>query len=1501
MGVHGLWDLLAPVGRRVSVETLAGKRLAIDASIWMIQFMKAMRDEKGEMVRNAHLLGFFRRICKLLFLRTKPVFVFDGGTPALKRRTVIARRRQRENAQTKIRKTAEKLFLNQIKAMRLSNLAENLKEQRGLSNLKGKEVMLDQSDGIEKNDSVKNQQILDEMLAASIMAEECGGFGGTTSTPAAPCGNASASTGAFVEEDEDDDHDEDEEMIMPITDGNVDPSVLASLPPSMQLDLLVQMRERLMAENRQKYQKVKKAPQKFSELQIEAYLKTVAFRREIDEVQKAAAGKGVGGVQTSRIASEANREFIFSSSFSGDKQVLASSGADKFSKKQQLEKKESSSDIANVIADVVAASGSQADVEGGPAAAAEVETYLDDRGRTRIHRRRAMGIRMTRDLQRNIELIKESEHELTIANSKRIEKTELGSAVGPSGGSVCDDGIINDIGDLSCNKYSSQNSPLEAETHKDLLKTESCIKVSFDDDGKPMSMDDDDDAIFTRLAAGSPLPMGSGDTSASDFEWEDGTSVKQSNSSSDRNKVETISSHAEDANKYESDVEWEEGSNIADGILEAQTNYMEDRKENEIRVEWQAPGAKNFREQQISADITKPVSKGSAEEEFALQEAIRMSLSDITVETKSTVSADFGKLSESNMLHSGSHCPRLTSKEGNVFIEIEQPQSFETESDQSVVLAVRDSHAPRTSDKQSVSAVDDVPKPILTTFEDDRNLHSQQLNTNIENAEIGNLGNFGSSVPAVTTSGDLSCSLPAPLSDDITNEKFNTLTDDIPVRHGAPTAGLQTSHANIQSNVAEDDVGFVSVLERGDDVQATASHSENISNELLEACLEDELLVLGKEYKDLENEQRKHERNAESVNSEMFVECQELLQMFGLPYIIAPMEAEAQCAFLELAKLVDGVVTDDSDVFLFGAQSVYKNIFDDRKYVETYLLKDIESELGLNTEKLIRMALLLGSDYTEGVSGIGIVNAIEVVNAFPGGDGLLKFREWVESPDPTILGKVGLQSDLSVKKNGSKGTFEDFDNTSEPDEDNETTESRKRKQLFMNKHRNVSKNWHFPASFPSDAVISAYKSPQVDKSAEPFSWGKPDIFSLRRLCSEKFAWGNQKADELLLPVLKEYNKHETQLRLEAFYSFNEKFANIRSKRIRQAVKGITGKRSLADTDDLRDLPKQVKKRGENTSDIEVGQNSSKRLKSKKTDAEEGENRRQINVAKKARRNNTGRSKVKGSNNGKGARRGREKESSASEVDETSTCNLNGSSDEHEHSLQPKNTPLPRSMRRSKRSRKATSYVEKDDESDDLTNSPTRKSFEFQDVLKTDMTKSRSQQEETTDGSEFCGDYLVMGGGFCADEDNSEPKSDPACQDVLTTDMTEASRPQEGTSDGGELCGEYLVMGGGFCADEDDAKLKSDPTCPVENEGANINNDSEYLEMGGGFCTDDADHLVSQDCGGRTSTGTDNPSEKHKPTDEKQSNIAQTFGVCEPTASLNAFSAIPFLKRKKRKS
>jgi hypothetical protein len=37
------------------------------------------------------------------------------------------------------------------------------------------------------------------------------------------------------------------------------------------------------------------------------------------------------------------------------------------------------------------------------------------------------------------------------------------------------------------------------------------------------------------------------------------------------------------------------------------------------------------------------------------------------------------------------------------------------------------------------------------------------------------------------------------------------------------------------------------------------------------------------------------------------------------------------------AGLVDGVVTEDSDIFLFGGKCVYKNIFEEKKYVEASL------------------------------------------------------------------------------------------------------------------------------------------------------------------------------------------------------------------------------------------------------------------------------------------------------------------------------------------------------------------------------------------------------------------------------------------------------------------------------------------------------------------------------------------------------------------------------------
>jgi 5'-3' exonuclease len=97
MGVQNLWVLLAPVGRQVELESLTGEALAVDASIWLTQFVKAMRDDEGNMIRNAHLVGTFHRVAKLLFYGVRPVFVFDGDTPEIKKRTTAKRRKRQEN------------------------------------------------------------------------------------------------------------------------------------------------------------------------------------------------------------------------------------------------------------------------------------------------------------------------------------------------------------------------------------------------------------------------------------------------------------------------------------------------------------------------------------------------------------------------------------------------------------------------------------------------------------------------------------------------------------------------------------------------------------------------------------------------------------------------------------------------------------------------------------------------------------------------------------------------------------------------------------------------------------------------------------------------------------------------------------------------------------------------------------------------------------------------------------------------------------------------------------------------------------------------------------------------------------------------------------------------------------------------------------------------------------------------------------------------------------
>jgi DNA excision repair protein ERCC-5 len=131
---------------------------------------------------------------------------------------------------------------------------------------------------------------------------------------------------------------------------------------------------------------------------------------------------------------------------------------------------------------------------------------------------------------------------------------------------------------------------------------------------------------------------------------------------------------------------------------------------------------------------------------------------------------------------------------------------------------------------------------------------------------------------------------------------------------------------------------------------------------------------------------------------------QELLRLFGIPFVSSPMEAESQCAFLKQSKLVDGIVTNDSDVFLFGGDQVFRNMFKLNKQVELYAMDDVKRNCDLDREQLVKMAQLLGSDYCEGVIGVGPALAREIIQLFPS---LEVFRRWMcGEQDPAIPNEI---------------------------------------------------------------------------------------------------------------------------------------------------------------------------------------------------------------------------------------------------------------------------------------------------------------------------------------------------------------------------------------------------------------------------------------------------------------------------------------------------------------
>ncbi|MCD6546934.1 MAG: flap endonuclease-1 [Nanoarchaeota archaeon] len=101
MGVN-LKDIIT--SKEISISSLRGKKIGIDAYNWTYQFLSNIRLRTGELLTDSkgrvtsHLIGIFNRTINLLKEGIKPCYIWDGKPPEFKTKTLEEREKRKQEA-----------------------------------------------------------------------------------------------------------------------------------------------------------------------------------------------------------------------------------------------------------------------------------------------------------------------------------------------------------------------------------------------------------------------------------------------------------------------------------------------------------------------------------------------------------------------------------------------------------------------------------------------------------------------------------------------------------------------------------------------------------------------------------------------------------------------------------------------------------------------------------------------------------------------------------------------------------------------------------------------------------------------------------------------------------------------------------------------------------------------------------------------------------------------------------------------------------------------------------------------------------------------------------------------------------------------------------------------------------------------------------------------------------------------------------------------------------
>lgn len=151
------------------------------------------------------------------------------------------------------------------------------------------------------------------------------------------------------------------------------------------------------------------------------------------------------------------------------------------------------------------------------------------------------------------------------------------------------------------------------------------------------------------------------------------------------------------------------------------------------------------------------------------------------------------------------------------------------------------------------------------------------------------------------------------------------------------------------------------------------------------------------------------------VTGEVLADAKRLLSLMGIPWLEALEDGEAQASFMAAKGDVWAVGSKDYDCLLFGAPILARYLtLTGKEYLpskgtsrplipELVKLADNLDILGISREQLVDLALLVGTDFNEGVMGIGPKKGVALIRKYGTAE---KFPEEIRKELPDDLDQV---------------------------------------------------------------------------------------------------------------------------------------------------------------------------------------------------------------------------------------------------------------------------------------------------------------------------------------------------------------------------------------------------------------------------------------------------------------------------------------------------------------